>query len=71
MRAALENRRFAGLFGDPHLLFMAGKNCSCPQGVWPEPIAYPLCPRFVRLLSNLRDGARDRIEFFSACLSEA
>jgi hypothetical protein len=52
MRAALENHRFAGLFGNAHLLFMLGKNCSWPQGAWPEPIACPLCLRFVRLPSN-------------------
>ena len=52
MRAAPENRWFTGLFRGAHLLFISGKNCSWPQGVWPQPIACPLCLRFVRLLSN-------------------
>src|SRR3981081_4573971 len=60
MRAALENHWFTGLFGDTHLLFITGKNCSWPQGGWPEPIGYPLCPRFVRLLSEPGDVVRDR-----------
>jgi hypothetical protein len=57
MRAALEYHRFAGLFGNAHLLFILGKNCSLPQGVWPEPIACPLCLRFVRLPSNHATGS--------------
>src|SRR6266851_8752239 len=62
MRAARENCWFTGLFGDAHLLFITGKNCAWPQGVSPEPIACPLCLRFVRLLSNHATScATDRV----------
>src|ERR1700732_4474120 len=62
MRAAPENCRFAGLFRDAYVLFISGKNCSCLQGAGPEPIACPLCLRFVRLPSNhATSRATDRV----------
>ena len=62
MRAARENCWLAGLFGDARLLFISGKNCSWPQGVRQEPIACPLCLRFVRRPSNHATScATDRV----------